>query len=75
MAAAVQLHEIVVPGLRSIYGDGVVRQVSRMKFTGRIQPGDRVELEIQGPSEAAEFQLRKDGKLCASGVAMWEETP
>lgn len=72
MAAAVQLHELLGPALRSALGEGWVRQVSRMKFTGRISPGDKVELRLQGERFSPSFSIWRDGVLCSAGAVEWE---
>lgn len=72
MAAAVQLHELVAPSLTRVFGAGAARRIRRMKFTGRILPGDRVRIELQGTADAVSFAIRNDEALCTSGVVTWE---
>lgn len=72
MAAAVQLHELVAPALTRVFGEGAARNIRRMKFTGRILPGDRVRVELKGTADAVSFAIRNDEALCTSGVVAWE---
>lgn len=71
MAAAVQLRDIVRVGLEKCLGQRVaIRRVTKMKFTGRIQPSDRLRLTVRcGPGEmGAVFRIFKGDELCSTGT-------
>lgn len=69
LAAAVQLQEIVRPALIRMFGEALrITKLSRLKFTGRILPGDRLTLHIAtSDSHNASFRLSNDKGLCSSG--------
>jgi acyl-coenzyme A synthetase/AMP-(fatty) acid ligase len=68
-----QLELFVVPEVRRAWPDlGPVQRISRLKFKRTIAPGDDLELvlERRGESGRVEFDLRRDGESCASGVLL-----
>ncbi|MFW6051015.1 MAG: AMP-binding protein [Myxococcota bacterium] len=70
MAAAVQLQELVLPCVRRARPDlGTVRRMTRLKFLGRIEPGDalRVELRWRPGRPAVEFAIRRGETTCSAG--------
>ncbi len=69
LPGVVQLHELVLPQLRRTWPDlGASKQLVRLKFTGRIEPGDRVRLDLNRDGDAVAFSLTRDGAPCASGT-------
>lgn len=71
MAAAVQLQQIVAPALGRARPDlGPIRRITRMKFTGRVQPGDSVVAEIHwsGDETTSQFAIRKGTEVCSTGT-------
>lgn len=71
MAAAVQLQQIVAPSLKLARPDvGDVRRITRMKFTGRIQPGDSIVAEIRWTHDEtnSRFVIRKGKEICSTGM-------
>jgi hypothetical protein len=68
-----QLELFVVPEVRRAWPDlGPVRRLSRLKFKRTIGPGDHLELLLERLEETGrvEFDLRRDGESCASGVLL-----
>lgn len=68
-----QLHDLVLPAIRDSFADLVgtrLETLTRLKFLGRIQPGDDVELELvhaTGTLQVA-FTLRVEAKTAAAGT-------
>ncbi|MFM2417216.1 MAG: hypothetical protein RL385_1939, partial [Pseudomonadota bacterium] len=74
MAGAVQLGEVVLPCVRRAHPQlGMLQQVTRLKFTGRIQPGDQICVELVRKGEAAsvDFTIKRDATLCAGGTLLF----
>lgn len=70
LAGAVQLKELVLPAVESAFpGLGAVKQMSRIKFTGRILPGDRVTVQVEreGDDAVVDFVVRKPSEVCSAG--------
>lgn len=77
LAAAVQLQEILRPALNSMFGDALqITSLSRLKFTGRILPGDELKLHIiaKGPGDAS-FRISNDREICSSGNVHFNPEP
>ncbi len=70
MAGVVQLHELLLPLVRQHRPAwGSLRALSRVKFMGRIAPGDRVAVRLafsQGEAEC-EFWVRLDDRSVSAG--------
>src|SRR5690606_10356228 len=69
LPGAAQLTELVLPRLRALHPElGEVRRFSKLKFLGRIQPGDevRVVLDVRGPSVS--FEIKKGHETCSAGA-------
>ena len=71
LAGAVQLKELVFPMVSRAFPElGSVKSMSRIKFTGRIIPGDRLSVRVERGSkkERVSFEIRKPGEVCSRGV-------
>lgn len=68
LPGAAQLSELVVPQLRALHPElGRVKGFSKLKFLGRIEPGDEVSLVLELREGGVSFELRKAGELCSAG--------
>lgn len=68
LAGAVQLEELVLPLVRRERPEWpALRELRQVKFTGRIEPGDNVQVQVQFREHRCLFDIRKQAKLCASG--------
>ena len=79
LAAAVQLHELVLPCLRRARpGSGPVARLAGLKFPRRIVPGDALEvrLEFRDDGRDVEFEIARDGERCTQGrLSLADGTP
>lgn len=79
LAGAAQLKELVLPAIRRAFPAlGLLRSMSRVKFTGRITPGGDVVVRVsQGPRpERVVFAVERRDFVCSWGVLVFEgETP
>ena len=70
LAAAVQLHELVLPCLRAARPrSGPIARLSGVKFPGRIVPGDALEVRLgfdEGGREV-EFEIARGTERCTHG--------
>jgi acyl-coenzyme A synthetase/AMP-(fatty) acid ligase len=90
LAGAVQLKELILPTVSRAFPKlGSVLTMSRIKFSGRIIPGDRVVVRVERGARLArvQFEIRKrgdgsdrgdrssekDGERCARGVLVLAE--
>jgi uncharacterized membrane protein len=70
LAAAVQLHELVLPCLaRALPQAGPLTRLAAVKFPGRIRPGDDIEvtLDIVPGVEEVQFEITRSGERCTTG--------
>ena len=70
LAGGVQLHELVLPCLRSLCGDTPsLRTLDSIKFLARIGPGDLVDVVLTRTSDPSKltFEVRKQDTKCTSG--------
>jgi hypothetical protein len=75
LPGAAQLSELVLPFVRRVRPDlGRLTHMARLKFTGRIQPGDTIEvvLEERPGQSQLDFSLRRGTTLCAAGTLGFE---
>jgi hypothetical protein len=75
LPGAAQLSELVLPFVRRVRPDlGRLTHMARLKFSGRIQPGDTIEvvLEERPGQSQLEFTLRRGPTLCAAGTLGFE---
>jgi len=70
LAAAVQLHELVLPCLRRARPRaGPVARLAGVKFPRRIVPGDALEVRLDFDDEGRDvaFEIARDGERCTQG--------
>ena len=70
LPGAAQLSELIVPLVRRVRPElGRLRAMARLKFSGRIQPGETIDVVLQGrPGDGQlDFTLRRGKTLCAAG--------
>ncbi len=70
MAGAVQLHVLVLPALRLAFPSfGEVRAMKKIKFTGRIEPGDEVFVDLVDKGDGrVRFRIEKGASTCTAGL-------
>ncbi len=71
LAGAVQLKELILPMVARAFPElGRVESMSRIKFTGRIVPGDRllVRVERRTKKRRVAFEIHKNGQTCSRGI-------
>lgn len=77
MAAVVQLHELLLPLVEQVRpGLGQPRELLRLKFLGRISPGDalRVTLRFAGERDC-DFEIANDRERCSAGRLRFGAAP
>ncbi len=78
LAGAVQLKELVLPAAKRAFPElDAVREMSRIKFTGRIVPGDRVTVVVERElgQPVVDFEVRKAKALCSAGRLAFNGSP
>jgi acyl-coenzyme A synthetase/AMP-(fatty) acid ligase len=71
LAGAVQLKELILPTVARAFPElGVVTSMSRIKFNGRIGPGDKVTVRVARKQQPGRirFEIRKENGICAVGM-------
>ena len=71
LAGAVQLKELVLPTVKRAFPElGSVVAMNRIKFSGRIVPGDTVVVQVERKprSSRVRFEIRKENEICATGT-------
>ena len=71
LAGAVQLKELILPMLARAFPElGRVERMSRIKFTGRIVPGDTLTIRVERGARRTRvaFEIRKTEEVCSRGV-------
>lgn len=77
LAGAVQIQHLVLPLVHK-YRPAFVAptHLRKVKFTERIEPGDTLEVCLTFSTDAVQFSLNKDGRVCSAGTLAFEsETP
>lgn len=77
MSGAVQLHDVVLPALRTASGCAVrVEEFGELKFLARIQPGSTIDVQVRIDSggRSAAFVLQVCGVRCTTGKAVWSQS-
>lgn len=73
LAGATQLQQLLLPVLNGIEtGWSAPTGLRRIKFTGRIEPGDTVDVALTLSQTECEFVLTKAGKVCSSGILVFD---
>ncbi|MCB9732439.1 MAG: AMP-binding protein [Deltaproteobacteria bacterium] len=71
MAGAVQLHDVVLPCVRrALPAAGPLASLARVKFLGRIAPGDAIAVTLdweRGQSAVVDFTITAGERACSSG--------
>ena len=70
LPGAAQLSELVLPCVRRARPDlGRLEQMTRIKFSGRIQPGEQIAIGLswRDGERTLDFTLHRDDTLCAAG--------
>jgi len=78
LAGAAQLKDLILPMVARAFPElGSVRSMSRIKFSGRIVPGDALTVRVVcGPKKGrVEFEIRKPGEVCSRGVLTLDPGP
>jgi acyl-coenzyme A synthetase/AMP-(fatty) acid ligase len=69
LPGAAQLTELVVPRVRELHPElGRVAGFRKMKFLGRIEPGDRLRVLLDVHGATATFEIRKASEICSAGA-------
>ena len=76
LAGAVQLKELILPVVVRAFPElGDVLSMNRIKFTGRILPGDDVLVRVERGDKRSriQFEIRKADEICARGTLVLSE--
>jgi 3-hydroxymyristoyl/3-hydroxydecanoyl-(acyl carrier protein) dehydratase len=74
LAGAVQIQHVVLPVLHVAKPEwSQPTELRRIKFMGRIEPGDCIDVELTLSDSSCEFALKKDAKVCSAGTLMFAE--
>jgi 3-hydroxymyristoyl/3-hydroxydecanoyl-(acyl carrier protein) dehydratase len=71
LPGAAQLSELVLPCVRRAWPElGALKQMARLKFTGRIQPGETIDVVLSARTggTSVDFALRRAEVLCSAGT-------
>jgi hypothetical protein len=71
LPGAAQLSELVLPCVRRAWPElGALTQMARLKFTGRIQPGEIIDVVLSARAGSAnvDFALKRAEMLCSAGT-------
>jgi len=73
LAGAVQLKELVLPTLYRAFSDlSAVLAMKRIKFSGRIMPGDHVSVALCREDHTIHFEIHKGDVVCSAGSLVFE---
>jgi hypothetical protein len=71
LAGAAQLKELILPTVARAFPElGRVESMSRIKFTGRITPGNALTVRVERGEKQGRvlFEIRKSGEVCSRGI-------
>ena len=71
LAGAAQLKDLILPVVARAFPElGSVQAMSRIKFSGRITPGNSLTVRVaRGEKKArVEFEIRKATEVCSRGI-------
>jgi hypothetical protein len=71
LAGAAQLKELILPTVARAFPElGPVESMSRIKFTGRITPGNALSVAVERSARrgSVRFEIRKAGEVCSRGI-------
>lgn len=77
LAGAAQLKELILPTVARAFPElGPVESMSRIKFTGRITPGNALSVAVErgARSRSVHFEIRKADEVCSRGILSLAET-
>lgn len=73
LAGATQIQHVVLPVLRTVRPEWQSpSELRRVKFTGRIEPGDAIDVELMLSEKGCDFTLKKGEKVCSAGTLTFE---
>lgn len=73
LAGAIQVQHLVMPVLNSAKPEWLYpSELKRVKFMGRIEPGDRVRVELALKEHECEFTISKSDKVCSAGALVFK---
>ncbi len=78
LAGVVQLHELLLPLVERVRPDlGPLQQLQRIKFLGRILPGDELTVTLRFVEDRpdCDFELSKGDARCSAGRLCFAPTP
>lgn len=76
LAGAVQLQHVVLPVLHAVKPEWAQpKELRRVKFMGRIEPGDTIDVELTLGAAECDFVLKKAGKACSAGTLLFGGRP
>jgi 3-hydroxymyristoyl/3-hydroxydecanoyl-(acyl carrier protein) dehydratase len=70
LAGVVQLHELLLPLVQRVRADlGPLRELTQLKFLGRILPGDALEVTLRFAADQPDcrFQIVRGDETCSAG--------
>jgi hypothetical protein len=76
LAGAAQLGELVLPCVRRVRPElNRLTSMSRLKFTGRIQPGETIDvvLSMRPGAATVDFALKRAEALCSAGTLSFSQ--
>lgn len=69
LAGAVQVQHLVMPLVQTHRPEWVApTSLRKVKFTGRIEPGDTLDVELTFTVDAVHFSMSKDSRVCSAGT-------
>ena len=68
LPGVIQLELAVKAAQELIGGEKTLKAVKKMKFTGVIQPRQKIELEVEGENLEYSYRFLKGEKTCSSGI-------
>ncbi len=71
LAGAAQLKELILPMVARAFPElGSVASMSRIKFSGRITPGNSLTVRVERGVKKAQvaFEIRKESEVCSRGI-------
>jgi acyl-coenzyme A synthetase/AMP-(fatty) acid ligase len=76
LAGAAQLKDLILPIVAQAFPTlGAVTAMSRVKFSGRILPGDEITVRVERGArpDRVEFEIRKTDEVCSRGILSLSE--
>jgi hypothetical protein len=76
LAGAAQLKDLILPLVAQAFPElGAVTSMSRIKFSGRILPGDEITVRVERGARPGrvEFAIRKTDEVCSRGILSFSQ--